>query len=73
MYTPRESNDFLEEVENNKKIRSSPRFIKMTKFVGAYLDMEPFIYRDTKIDHYSYITLPFIEKGSLIEPLIKAN
>ena len=51
----------------------SPRILKMTTFVGAYMGMEPFSYSENMhMAHYSYITLPFCSKGTLVDLLIKA-
>ena len=74
LYTPKETKVFLEEVEINQQlIGDSPYLIKMTKFVGASLQMKILTYQETPIEHYSYITLPFCPKGTLIDLLINAN
>lgn len=72
VYTKKETNDFLSEVERNKVLPDQDdRVIKMTNFVGTDKVEHPLIYNGQTIDLYSYIVMPFCENGTLLDLLLK--
>ena len=69
IFTWEESDDYLGEVQRNMRLHNSPFLIKMIRHKQASLEIVPFNYEGKPIDIYSYIVIPYCEKGTLLDQL----
>ena len=69
IFTFEEGYEYLGEVERNVRLQNSTLLILMTRHIPASLEIVPFNYEGKPIDIYSYIVIPYCEKGTLLDQL----
>ena len=72
VFTLEESNEYAGEVQRNMLLQNFTLLIKMIRHKKASLKIVPFDYEEESFELYNYIVVPYCEKGTLLDLLMKA-
>jgi len=72
-FTPKETDNFVMEVERHMALKNHKKIIKAIKFVPAQMNMSSHTVNGVTFDHYSYLVFNYCKNDTLISMLLKAS